>query len=215
MYRSNSVDFNSIIKLKDIPSMSKESVFHHWLVRVREYYLNAAKVMDGNENGFASLILQLCAIDSLSTIMRNETTVEDKIRNFSKEMLIRSVQYSAANDFGRFSLNAAQIDLITSFLYYQYRCGLVHNGFTVQVGQWARNNIPDHIFLISYEIPEPFLETGVSGGKTAFMVNPKLLNQLISYELSFFENLPDSDRVAFGTKIVAALGAEIAIASTM
>lgn len=87
MWRVNSVEFCPGIDLKDLPNQKPEQVFEAWLDRVDTYYISGAKAMDEIENGFASMTLQLCALDALGTLLMTNADTEDRIREFCKRAI--------------------------------------------------------------------------------------------------------------------------------
>lgn len=215
MWRMNSVDFNQTVKLNDISSMSPAAIFQSWLDRIRQYYLLPAKAMDNGQNGFASLVLQLCAIDAASSFVINASNTEQKIRTFSKSMISDSQAFEISQDPNFCAMNENEIEEATEHLYFQYRCGLVHNGFTLQVGEFARNNEPDHIFLISYEKDLPISTTHLNDGKKAFIVNPEKFRTMLQFSFTALQNKPSIEKVAIGENIRQALAEEIRIAAML
>lgn len=220
MYKMNSVQFNNRVKLIDIDSMSEKEIVQNWVQRIRDYYISPAKEMDKVQNGFASLILQMCAIDALASFVSNEKTVEQKIRNFCHIMINNSQNYQVEMMKNKGvevtpDLSEREIEKATQHLYYQYRCGLVHNGFTLQTGEFARKNEPDHIFLISYESSRPVTTTHVGKDKIAFLVNPTRFLTMIQFELSSLQASPADKINEIANKVLVSLKNEIEIAKLL
>lgn len=206
MWRVNSVEFNANIFLKDLPNQSPVAIFDGWLERIESYYLAGAEKMDATQNGFASMILQLCALDSLGTLLMNNADPEDKIREFCKKVITESPGHG---------LSGAEINKASEHLYFQYRCGLVHNGFTVQVGRFAKNNEPDHVFLLSYETFSAITLNTVATHK-AFIVNPHKFREGLGNTIRNLRTSTAPDlKKAVAEKILDSLKVEIEISKKM
>ncbi len=217
MFKMNSVDFNNKVALKNLDKLSDKQVFQEWLQRLRDYYITPAEEMNKIQNGLASMILQMCAIDAASSFLSDATHTKDKIKSFCFDMLKSSIDYQLkqAEEIGygdKITLSEDEIDSITSHLYYQYRCGLVHNGFTLQFGQYSSKNDTEHIFLISYETNDPVLTTYLDSGKKGFIVNPIKFKTMIQYEFSKVQKADVEKREAIGKNIKNSLSLQIQIA---
>lgn len=216
MLRMKSVEFNKEVKLSELDKLSPERVFQEWLSRIREYYLTPAQEIDKDQNGFASLILQLCGIDAAASFLSDESSTEKKIRNFCKQMIIRSQNFEKSRSPNANVMSEEELDEATEHLYYQYRCGLVHNGFTLQFGErYAHNNEPNHIFLISYETDSPISITGLDEDKRAFVVNPVRFRTMFQFEMQYLQKLEPQKKTAIGLKIKQSLSEEIQIAKKL
>ncbi|RYZ77714.1 MAG: hypothetical protein EOP05_00810 [Proteobacteria bacterium] len=208
----NGVRFNKKVLLCELEDMPRDRIFREWVERLNEYYIQLATTADGDGNGFGSLILQLCALDAFASIVESNRSTETKIRSVCERLILR--QQDAEHDSGtnRFDhLSDSQIKKISKFMYQQYRCGLVHNGFTLQIGEYARNNEPDHIFLISYTEAKAFNMRAVER-KNAFIVNPERFRYLLQAELDAALRTDRSQHETWGRKLLGLLTEEIAIA---
>lgn len=203
MWKLNSVEFSPKVALKDLPKKNPTQIFDAWLDRINTYYLVGAQKMDETENGFASMILQLCALDALGTLLEANKDTEKRIRSFCQIVIKENNQHS---------LSKEELEKASQHLYYQYRCGLVHNGFTVQVGKFAKNNEPDHIFLISYATPEAVM-TNMVANQSAFIVNPVLFRENLESVIKRLKiKTSIQDKTATAKKICLSLSSEIEIA---
>lgn len=230
MWDMKSVYFNKNVALRDLDRMTPASVFKAWLDRIREYYVSESKLSDQHENGFASMVLQLCAVDALASFVEPARSVlaemsedrinppqgaELKIRTFLHLMLERNEIHKASNNKYVQKISTSELLEATAHLYFQYRCGLVHNGFTVQVGEYAGKNSPGRLFLMSYQTDGALCRSYVSESTSAFIVNPNHFRSMLTYEIGVVEKLPTETKEQIGSKIQSDLSSEIEIAKQL
>tara|TARA_B110001454_G_scaffold157146_1_gene146438 strand:- start:1191 stop:1904 length:714 start_codon:yes stop_codon:yes gene_type:complete len=226
MWDMKSVYFNRNVALRDLDQKDPEFVFDAWLERIREYYVTESELSDERENGFASMVLQLCAVDALASFIPPERSLleemskyrknppqgsELKIRTFLYLMLERNQTNKAADS------RTAEGELLeaTAHLYFQYRCGLVHNGFTLQVGEYAKNNSPERLFLMSYQTYDALITNLIQDPTSAFIVNPKLFRLMLNNKIGEAEKLSSEVKKKIGEEIQNVLSAEIRIAKQL
>lgn len=228
MWLRDSVRFNSRVNLMDLDSMSPTQIFAAWLDRIVEYYIDEAEQCDKRQNGFASMVLQLCAVDALSSFIEIDLSLtnkinrgrkkkagetEVKIRTFLNSMLLHH-EPKLSKELGTLNKSAyySTIFEATAHLYFQYRCGLVHNGFTMQIGKHAQRNSKSRLFLMSYETQQALCINYVGAHQSAFIVNPDKFREMLMIEIDYIRGISESAQEKVGKMIKESAKVEIEIA---
>jgi hypothetical protein len=128
-----------------------------WRKRIADYYLAPAK---RRRRGFPAMILACAAIEGIGSML----FPPDNPRDWIKE---------SGNRFRETVCHLIPeiTDAVARILYKHYRCGLVHNGRTNQLGEGRQ---PNELSAISFDI-ETIFEQHQRDGHTLYVINPRRL----------------------------------------
>lgn len=177
MITNGVVEFAPGFPLQEMTRATPSDWLSRWSDRIQSYYLSPAETLNRAGHGFASLLLQCSAIEAIGTIAFPDLPLGARFKKTASELL----QFTGQDP---------------ELLYMHFRCGLVHNGRTNQVGPFRR---PKELSAIDFDLNcEYFIQTSASG-KKLIVINPKRLLQ--SLRRGFAQWLSRANSRAIGEHI--------------